>query len=135
MRHGLCTSMTISDRITRVPFIRENMDRNQLTPPLTAALGLNWGDVTAARELSGRFDTALAVGLIYDPGLHEPLVATLFALAAPLIILSFARRHEAHEEAFLQRVRARYRVELRHHVEEPLRGNAVLIYECRKAAP
>lgn len=135
MRHGLCTCMTISDRITRVPFIRENMSRNHLTPPTTTALGLNWGDVEAARELSGRFDTVLAVGLIYDPVLHEPLIATLFALASPLIILSFARRHEAREEAFLQRLRTCYSVELRHHVEEPLRGNAVLVYECRKAAP
>ena len=131
MLHGLCRSMTISDRLSRVPFIRENMSYNRLAPPETTALGLNWGDLKAARALSGQFDTALAVGLIYDPGLHEPLIATLVALAPPLVILSFARRHEGHEESFLRKLGANYSITLRQHADEPLRGNAVLIYECR----
>lgn len=128
--HGLCTTMTISDRPIRMPYIRRNIDRNHLASPKTTALGLNWGDVKAARALRNKFDVIFASSLIYDPGNHEALIATLEALAAPRILLVFARRHEAHEESFLNLLRKNYETELKLREEEPLRGNEVFIFDC-----
>ena len=131
MRHNLCASMTLSDRPSRIPFIRDNMELNSISPPQATALGLLWGDVDAASILRGRFDTVMASSLIYDPNLHAPLIATLAAMAAPRIILGFARRHEACEESFLGLLASQhYRITLEQRVEEPLRGNEILIYDC-----
>ena len=135
--HGLASKMAIADRPSRINYLRQNIALNQLSPPegSTCAIGLPWGDLDAATVLRGCYDTVLAVGLIYDPNLHVPLVTTIAALAAPRVLLAFARRHQAREESFLRRLGTHYKCTLALATPEPLRGNDVFIYECELLLP
>ena len=141
MRAGLARRMCLADRTTRLRHLRRNIDRNfsatsvQASCIPTSALGLDWGDVDAARKLRGHFDTVLCSDCIYDPSLYAPLLATLSALAAPRLVLSFAQRHEANEASFLHRLSsdACYTPELMQ--RDSLHGTVILIYDCRRCAP
>jgi len=135
-RAGLASSMVLSDRPSRVPFLQRNVNINLLGTPLSV-VGLAWGDESGASLLKGKIDTILASSLIYDPALHAELVITLAAIDAPRIVLTFSRRNQAAEDAFLQLLHERsYVCVLREQrTNAQSRGLDVFVYDCMRSNP